>query len=757
MALYVDAGLETSPDVSWNIGGVPISPPGPPAGVVAAAGDGEASVSWTAPADDGGGPVNSYLVTASPGGALTKVGGASSSAIVAGLTDGTPYTFTVTASNSAGPGQGSDPSGAVTPQSNAPAPVTVSQTVPDSGGTVTTDPAAAGTSPQVPMTTAVTTTAGGEVTVAESAVSGPPPTGFALLGEQVVITAPNGTADAPLQLVFTLDPSQLAGADPATVVIFRTENGGSAAAVPACTGAPGTAGPDPCVAATSVLAGGAVQFTILTSTASLWNLAVPAVTEPVVTIDSVSKTLLGRADPSTSVTWHADENGAYSVRVGGSDCSSGTRVASGAYTGAPGKHSTTIASSALSEGPDTIRVCVTDSASRTNSATVVVTKDTTAPIVTIDGVSPSPLHPADASTVATWHANENGGYRVFINASDCSGKSPAASGTYTGAPAPLATTLSAALLKSGANTIRVCVTDAAANTGSQSVSVTRNTARSTATSVSCLPNPALPGHAATCTATVGDTDGGTPSTPTGTVTWKIAAGSGSLSATSCKLSSGSCQVKYTPAASQQTTQSLAVSYGGDPSHAASSSSGALTLLVAGADHYATAQSTALTVAAPGVLANDLPAGGITAKLVSGPSNGTLTLSANGSFGYTPKHGFLGSDTFSYSAVYTASGLVSSPTTVTVAVLGSGVKCANCDLAGLNLAGFNLASSNLAGANLAGANLTGTVLSHANLTGANFAGATSAGATVTGATWSNTTCPDGTNSNSHAHTCVGHGF
>src|SRR5439155_20346154 len=40
---------------------------------------------------------------------------------------------------------------------------------------------------------------------------------------------------------------------------------------------------------------------------------------------------------------------------------------------------------------------------------------------------------------------------------------------------------------------------------------------------------------------------------------------------------------------------------------------------------------------------------LTAVLVSGPVNGSLTLNANGSFNYTPNANFNGTDSFSYQA------------------------------------------------------------------------------------------------------------
>src|SRR5205823_6481822 len=69
------------------------------------------------------------------------------------------------------------------------------------------------------------------------------------------------------------------------------------------------------------------------------------------------------------------------------------------------------------------------------------------------------------------------------------------------------------------------------------------------------------------------------------------------------------------------------------------------------DAYGTNEDTTLTVAAPGVLANDTDADGdaLTAAVVNGPSHGTLTLNANGSFTYTPSANYNGADSFTYKA------------------------------------------------------------------------------------------------------------
>ena len=73
--------------------------------------------------------------------------------------------------------------------------------------------------------------------------------------------------------------------------------------------------------------------------------------------------------------------------------------------------------------------------------------------------------------------------------------------------------------------------------------------------------------------------------------------------------------------------------------------------VAATDTYIVLERTALTVDDPGVLSNDTDADGasLTAVLVSGPANGTVTLNAYGSFVYIPNSAFAGGDSFMYKA------------------------------------------------------------------------------------------------------------
>jgi VCBS repeat-containing protein len=90
--------------------------------------------------------------------------------------------------------------------------------------------------------------------------------------------------------------------------------------------------------------------------------------------------------------------------------------------------------------------------------------------------------------------------------------------------------------------------------------------------------------------------------------------------------------------------------------------------VAKDDAYTTTRNRAFFIAAPGVLANDKDPEGssLRAVLVQKAAHGVVLLSANGSFVYLPKPGFVGKDTFTYRA---SDGVnVSNIATVTVNVV-----------------------------------------------------------------------------------------
>jgi hypothetical protein len=92
---------------------IAIGKPGAPTNVQATSGDNSSStIAWAAPASNGGGAITSYLVTSSQGQTCTT---ATLTCTVTGLTNGTSYTFSVTATNSAGAGPSSTASSSMTP------------------------------------------------------------------------------------------------------------------------------------------------------------------------------------------------------------------------------------------------------------------------------------------------------------------------------------------------------------------------------------------------------------------------------------------------------------------------------------------------------------------------------------------------------------------------------------------------------------------------------------------------------------------
>ncbi len=182
---------------------VPVARPGAPTSVTAAAGNASAQVSWSAPASDGGGAITGYTATSAPGGLSCATTGALSCA-VPGLTNGTAYTFTVTATNAIGTGPASAPSAAVTPRTfpgaptgvtaiagNASAQVSWSAPASDGGGAIT-----GYTATSAPGGLSCTTTGARSCTV--DGLANGTPYSFTVTATNIVGTGP---ASAPSALV----------------------------------------------------------------------------------------------------------------------------------------------------------------------------------------------------------------------------------------------------------------------------------------------------------------------------------------------------------------------------------------------------------------------------------------------------------------------------------------------------------------------------------------------------------------------------
>lgn len=109
---YVNTGSLSSTPAPAPAPPTPV-PASAPREVTAVADDASASVAWKAPASPGSYAVTHYQVVSSPGSRVCLTNGLSCE--VTGLSNGTPYTFTVKALTGAGWSPASDPSNAVTP------------------------------------------------------------------------------------------------------------------------------------------------------------------------------------------------------------------------------------------------------------------------------------------------------------------------------------------------------------------------------------------------------------------------------------------------------------------------------------------------------------------------------------------------------------------------------------------------------------------------------------------------------------------
>ncbi|HLQ76701.1 MAG TPA: cadherin-like domain-containing protein, partial [Terriglobia bacterium] len=122
------------------------------------------------------------------------------------------------------------------------------------------------------------------------------------------------------------------------------------------------------------------------------------------------------------------------------------------------------------------------------------------------------------------------------------------------------------------------------------------------------------------------------------------------------------------------------------------------------DIYVTNQNTPLIVAFSGVLANDTDVEGdaLTAVLNSGPTHGTLTLNANGSFSYNATAGYTGSDSFTYRANDGTSLSTIATVTITIKQVSPPVVTApaSITIAATSAAGARASSSQLLAAFLA---------------------------------------------------------
>ena len=149
-AVQANNGAYTSDSSTATIAVTPATISAAPSAVTATStSPGKATVTFTAPTDNGGSGIVEYVVTSSPGGLTCVTTNPANGCEISGLTNGTPYTFTVVAKNGVGNSPPSLPSTAVTPVGKPSTPTnvvaspgnasaTVSFTAPNTGGSAIT-------------------------------------------------------------------------------------------------------------------------------------------------------------------------------------------------------------------------------------------------------------------------------------------------------------------------------------------------------------------------------------------------------------------------------------------------------------------------------------------------------------------------------------------------------------------------------------------------------------------------------------------
>jgi hypothetical protein len=195
--------------------------PSAPTGVRAASGQNQVVVTWTAPTDNGGTPITSYVVSAvgpdsKPAGNVVTVDGSSRTGTINGLTTGTQYTISVIARNAVG---SSAAANAASSAAGAPSAPTFVSATPGDGQVQVSFPAAADNGNAVTSYTVYVTT--GTTTFTRST------TGTSLLVTGLTngttysfqVSATNSAGEGPKSQAATATPT-------ATPLSITTSNGG---------------------------------------------------------------------------------------------------------------------------------------------------------------------------------------------------------------------------------------------------------------------------------------------------------------------------------------------------------------------------------------------------------------------------------------------------------------------------------------------------------------------------------------------------
>ena len=161
--------LGNSPASPLLNGITPGAPPSAPQNVTAAPGNSMVTVSFNAPASDGGTPVTTYTISVMPGARSIPCSGGPIN--VTGLTNGTNYTFSVTATNATGIGPAATAS--ATPIAPPTAPQNVSVAAGNTQAKVTFSPPASNGGSAITLYTVTATPTGGGSSITATGTASP--------------------------------------------------------------------------------------------------------------------------------------------------------------------------------------------------------------------------------------------------------------------------------------------------------------------------------------------------------------------------------------------------------------------------------------------------------------------------------------------------------------------------------------------------------------------------------------------------------
>ncbi|MCM2468426.1 putative Ig domain-containing protein [Agrobacterium vitis] len=651
--------------------------PGAPTIGTATAGNSQATVSFTAPASNGGAAITSYTVTASPGGATAS--GSASPITVSGLTNGTAYTFTVTATNSVGTGAASAATTSVTP--TAPtftfSPASGALTAATVGTAYTeTVTASGGTSPYTYAVTSGTLPAGMSLNTSTGAISGTPTTAANTSFTITATDANSATGSASYSLAVAADlpgaptiGTASAGDTQATVSFAAPASDGGASitsytvtASPGGATASGSASP---ITVTGLTNGTAYTFTVTatnsagTGSASVAsNSVTPSAVLQAPVANAVSETVAANSSANV-ITLNMTGGAASSVAVA-SAASHGTATASGT--------SITYTPTAGYSGSDSFTYTATNATGTSSPATVTVT--VTAPTLVLSPsagtLATGTVGAAYSQTVAVSGGAEPYDYE-FLSGSLPAGLSITSSG---GAPARV---LSGTPSAAGTSNFTVKVTDAYGAMVTASYSITINsaapianalTATVTANSSDNVLAPSITGGAATSVAIASSPSHGAATVSGTNFIYTPTAGY-----------SGSDSFTYTATNATGTSSPATVTITVTaPTFTLSPTSGALTAATVGTAYTETVTASGGTSPySYAVTSGTLPAG-MSLNTSTGAISGTPTTAANTSFTITATdaNSATGSATYSLAVTEPSVTLSLSPSsgTLTTATVGT---------------------------------------------------------------------------------------